>query len=103
MPRKRIQPQPRSQPINGRREDNYIISIENGGEWMDIHYVRDNGEKVIGAFKRIGWCRPPREVFDDTMQRLSNPPRVIYHPKAKRGQGPMPRGPAEAESDEGDP
>ena len=99
MPRKRIEAKPPYDPINGRRDQNYIIGIDNNGEGMKIHYVRENGEVVIGEFMRVGWARPPKEVFDDTMQRLSNPPRTIWHPQAKRGQGPLPRG--QAKADEG--
>jgi hypothetical protein len=97
MPARRKEAKPPYKPINGRRDQNYIIGIDKNGERMNIHFVRDNGEVVIGEFKLVGWGRPPKDTFDDTMERLSHPPQTIWHSQAKRGQGPLPRGQAKAD------
>ena len=38
------------------RNKNRVLEIENDGEYIDVQFVRNNGEVVIGIFKRVGWA-----------------------------------------------
>lgn len=55
------------------RNKNRVIAIEDDGKYMDVQYVRENGEVVIGVFKRIGWALAPAEILNDVIKRLRSP------------------------------
>ena len=55
------------------RSKNRVLEIENDGEYMDVQFVRNNGEVVIGVFKLVGWAEAPAEIHNDVNRRLCSP------------------------------
>ena len=53
--------------------ENLILEIENDGEYMDVQFVRNNGEVVIGVFKLVGWAEGPAAFHNDVIRRLRTP------------------------------
>ena len=59
-----------------------------GGEhYVRVEWVDEEGYRVIGCFKRIGWAQPPRALGEKVMKILSKPPKVLYHfgPRGRAG------------------
>lgn len=85
-------------------------NFEKDGEYLRVEFNRENGERVIGAYKRIGWARGPAEFEADIQRRLSSPPIAVLYPEAmaKRIGHPHPLAeqpglPSEQTSDHRDP
>src|SRR5215218_5505326 len=63
-----------------RRANAY--DFENDGETVRVEYTRDDGERVIALYTRMGWARPPAALCADFDRRLNQPPQTILYPKA---------------------
>ena len=55
------------------RNKNRITNIENDGDFIEVQFVRANGEVVIGTYERFGWTKAPQAVVDDVTERLRHP------------------------------
>jgi hypothetical protein len=62
---------------------NLVLEIENDGEYMDVQFVRNNGEVVIGIFKLIGWAQAPAEFHNDVIRRLRSPAVAMTWSKSR--------------------
>jgi hypothetical protein len=51
-----------------------VAKVEYNGEYLVVEYTREDGQRVIGDFKRIGWRQAPREVIADVNDSLSRGP-----------------------------
>ena len=62
----------------GANRELYYVSVE----WID-----DEGDRVVGEFKLIGWAQPPRAVGEKLQAAISKPPKVLYHfgPRGRAG------------------
>jgi hypothetical protein len=58
------------------------FDFKQDGETCRVEFTRDNGERVIAIYTRMGWARPPAEVAADYDRRLNQPPQTILYPKA---------------------
>jgi hypothetical protein len=65
------------------RTKNRIVNIEKDGDFIDAQFVRENGEVVIGMYKRFGWRKAPKAVEDDVNQRLRRPTEAMTWPKPR--------------------
>lgn len=54
-----------------------VSNWEQDGEFIQVAFVRDNGERVTALYQRWGWVRPPSEVIEDTLNTLSKGPRRV--------------------------
>jgi len=57
---------------------NQLALIEDDGEFLQVQFVRKNGEVVIGMYKRWGWALPPKKVGDRLRKLLADPPKRIF-------------------------
>ena len=57
---------------------NQLALIEDDGEFLQVQFVRKNGEVVIGMYKRWGWALPPKKVGDCLRKLLADPPKRIF-------------------------
>ena len=46
-----------------RRRRGRVKSYEGDGDWIEVEFTRDNGERLIGVYKRTSWTRAPRELL----------------------------------------
>jgi hypothetical protein len=51
-----------------------LYSEEKDGEYISVEYTREDGQRVIGDFKRIGWTQAPREVVAEVNEALRRGP-----------------------------
>jgi hypothetical protein len=51
-----------------------VIDVENNGEFLSVEYIREDGQRVIGMFKRFGWDEAPREVIAEVNLALRQGP-----------------------------
>jgi Cu/Ag efflux protein CusF len=58
---------------------NIVTAIENDGDHISAQFVRENGELVVGIYKRFGWDTAPKAVRDDINERLRLPPLTIVY------------------------
>ena len=49
-----------------------------GIEWID-----EEGYRVHGEFKLIGWAQAPRAVGEKAQAALSKPPKVVYYGRSR--------------------
>ena len=47
-----------------------LYSEEKDGEYISVEYTREDGQRVIGMFKRFGWKQGPREVVAEVNDAL---------------------------------
>ena len=55
---------------------NIVTAIEKDGDDIDAQYAREDGEVLIGCYKRIGWKAAPQAVKNDINERLRLPPSM---------------------------
>ena len=51
-----------------------VVKVEYNGEYLVVEYTTEDGQSVIGDFKRIGWTQAPREVVAEVNEALSRGP-----------------------------
>jgi hypothetical protein len=54
-----------------------ILTWERDGKFLEIAYVQEDGQEVIGKFERWGWTQPPSEVVQDVLNTLRKGPRRV--------------------------
>lgn len=64
-------------------QDYKVLRDEDDGEYLRAEFVRDNGERVVGIYKRIGWSQPPQAAFEDLQQRMSRGVSTSYRRRKK--------------------
>jgi hypothetical protein len=64
-------------------QDYKVLWDEDDGEYLTVEFVRDNGERVVGGYKRIGWSQPPQAAFEDLPQRMSRGVSTSYRRRKK--------------------
>ena len=57
---------------------NQLALIEDDGEFLQVQFVRKNGEVVIGMYKRWGWALPPKEEAERLRSLLATPPKRVW-------------------------
>jgi len=55
-----------------------VYNIERDGECLRVQFVREDGEIVIGCYKRIGWSWAPSEDRAELVEMLSSPPVTVF-------------------------
>jgi hypothetical protein len=55
--------------LNERNIKLYIQ--EKDGAYISVEYTREDGQRVIGMFKRFGWEQAPREVVAEVNDALN--------------------------------
>jgi len=50
---------------------------ESDGEYIDMAYTQEDGQRVKATFKRIGWRVPPKAVLDKVTQSLNHGPIYV--------------------------
>jgi hypothetical protein len=53
-----------------------IVYWENDGEFIRVSYTQEDGQRVTASFHRMGWRKPPSEVFSKVMDILRLGPRA---------------------------
>ena len=48
---------------------------ENDGQYIQVTYTQEDGQRVIADFKRMGWRKPPSQVLSKVMAVLRRGPR----------------------------
>ena len=48
---------------------------ENDGQYIQVTYTQEDGQRVIADFKRMGWRKPPFQVLSKVMAALRRGPR----------------------------
>jgi hypothetical protein len=51
-----------------------LFSIDKDGEYMSIEYTKEDGQRVIGMFKRFGWKQAPKEIIAEVNSALRQGP-----------------------------
>ena len=51
-----------------------VAKVEYDGEYISVEYTREDGQRVIGMFKRFGWEQAPKEVIAEVNDSLSRGP-----------------------------
>jgi hypothetical protein len=51
-----------------------VIDVEKNGEFLSVEYTREDGQRVIGMFKRFGWETAPREIIAEVNSALRQGP-----------------------------
>jgi hypothetical protein len=54
-----------------------VFDWEDDGDFLKIAYTQEDGQRVIGVFKRIGWSDPPHEVRQKIIKALNHGPDYI--------------------------
>ena len=57
---------------------NQLALIEDDGEFLQVQFVRKNGEVVIGMYKRWGWALPPKKEAERLRSLLATPPKRVW-------------------------
>ncbi len=55
-----------------------VIDIEKDGEYIGVQFVREDGEIVIGEYRRIGWSWAPSKNRAELVEMLSSPPIGVF-------------------------
>ena len=74
--------------------------FEKDGEYLTVEFTRENGERVIAEYQRIGWARPPAELAKDIDRRLNTAPAegsTVMYPYPRGARKQTPEQPAQAE------
>ena len=48
---------------------------EDDGQYIQVTYTQEDGQRVIADFKRMGWRKPPYQVLKKVMNVLRMGPR----------------------------
>lgn len=51
-----------------------IVYWENDGEFIDVMYTQEDGQRVEATFKRVGWRQPPAKVLAKIMRAFKKGP-----------------------------
>jgi hypothetical protein len=51
-----------------------IVYWESDGEFIDVIYTQEDGQRVQATFERVGWRQPPAEVLANVNRALKNGP-----------------------------
>jgi hypothetical protein len=43
---------------------------ENDGQYIQVTYTQEDGQRVIADFKRMGWRKPPSEILKKVVNAL---------------------------------
>ena len=43
---------------------------ENDGQYIQVTYTQEDGQRVIADFKRMGWRKPPSQVLKKVINAL---------------------------------
>ena len=54
-----------------------VSNWEQDGEFIQVAFVRDNGERVTAIYKMVGWVQPPSDVVQKTLNTLGKGPRRV--------------------------
>ena len=60
-----------------------VYDYEDDGDYLSVEFTRENGERVIGCYKRVGWSHGPAEFNADIERRLSLPAVAIHYPHTR--------------------
>ena len=60
-----------------KRQFAKVVLLEDDGEFIDVQFMRKNGETVIGMYKRWGWAKPPAEEAAEFKKIITAAPRSI--------------------------
>jgi hypothetical protein len=55
--------------------------FEEDGLYVSVEFTRDNGERVAGSYRLIGWELPPADVAADFDRRMRHPIVGLSHPR----------------------
>lgn len=66
------------QTIAARRQYAKVVHVEEDGDFMQVQFIRRNGEKVIGIYKRCGWAAPPFDEAQKFKDIMNAAPRLIF-------------------------
>lgn len=62
-----------------------VSKWEEDGCFISVEYTQENGERVKGVFKRIGWDRPPNSIAIKFHEAMRNGPiHIIGSKRAPR-------------------
>lgn len=64
--------------------DYKVLRDEEDGNFMRVEFTRDNGERVVGIYKRFGWAQPPQAAADDLQRRMSQGFSTYVAPRRRR-------------------
>jgi hypothetical protein len=48
---------------------------ENDGQYIQVTYTQEDGQRVIADFKRMGWRKPPSKILKKVMNALRKGPK----------------------------
>lgn len=68
------------------RNKNIVTVIENDGDFIEAQFVRENGEVVIGIYKRFGWVKAPQKIVDEVKAALQHPAENVILTGRPSGQ-----------------
>jgi hypothetical protein len=68
--------------------------MEENGQFMDVEFTRDNGERVVGEFELVGWAWAPADEQEAMVRSARSPARTSRRTKAatRRKAGPVAQG-----------
>lgn len=57
---------------------NKVVKVENNGDYVVVQFVREDGEIVIGSYRRQGWSWAPSDDRAVMTEILSSPPVAVF-------------------------
>lgn len=54
-----------------------VSGWENDGEYIDVAYTQEDGQRVSAMYRRMGWNQAPAEVVADVMGALARGPQTV--------------------------
>lgn len=54
-----------------------IVNWEKDGQYIEVAYTQEDGQRVEAMFERIGWNQAPAEVVADVMGALARGPQTV--------------------------
>lgn len=60
-----------------KRQFAQVTNLEDDGDFLEVRFVRSNGERVIGIYKRFGWSQPPAKEAAEFEKIFTAAPRSI--------------------------
>jgi hypothetical protein len=61
-----------------------ITEWENDGDFIQVRYTQEDGQRVEGSFYRVGWVDPPTDAIERARKALSKGPSYFAGPRIRR-------------------
>lgn len=63
--------------MTGKERKARIELWEKDGDYLQISFVREDGQRVSGLYHRFGWDKAPAEVVQELIEMTALPPQRV--------------------------